>query len=111
MAKKRSFKEMRQFAGQLPVQFQEGKMLMRGDAISEKLPDAKGEDGGPLDPDKFYEVPTSSAVNHYRRIKRLFKAKGYDGVKQYSEEVVALHELSILQHKNFMAAMPTMPQF
>lgn len=111
MAKKRSFNQMRLFAQQLPVQFQEGKMLMRGDALTAKKPEATGEDGKPLDPDKFYEVPISQGVNHYRRIKRLFKAKGYGGVKQYAEEVVALHEISIMQHQNFMAAMPTMPQF
>ena len=108
MAKKSSFKQMRQYAAGLPVQIQEGKTYLRGDALLETSKTGLDKDGKPFLPDQWYEVPTEQGVNHYRRIKKLFKRGGYDAVRQYADEVIGLHADSLVQHARMMAAMPSM---
>ncbi len=108
MAKKSSFKEMRTYAAGLPVQIQEGKTYLRGDALLEQSETGLDKDGKPFLPDKWYEVPTQQNVNHYRRIKKLFKSGGYPAVREYVDQVASLHADSLVQHARVMASMPSM---
>lgn len=110
MPKKRSFKHMRSVALQLPEQFQEGALVVSGaDIIKARGEDAKEVNGNPIDPDKPYRIAIYQRVNHYRRIKKLFNAKGYDAVREYIDNVIALYAESLVQHQQFMNTLPVQP--
>lgn len=110
MPKKRSFKHMRAVASQLPVQFQEGAMVIKGEELI-KARGAVGKDAAEekIDSEKWYRIATQQEVNHYRRIKKLFNQGGYQAVKTYIDEVVQLHAEAAVQHANVLAGMPAGP--
>lgn len=109
MPDKRSFKNMRAVAANLPVQYHDGVMVIKGSEIIKQLGSVgKDKEGEKIDSDKWYKVPVQQPVNHYRRIKKLFNSKGYAGVSAYVDEVVQLHAESIVQHQNVMKDFPAM---
>lgn len=101
---------MRAIAAQLPIQYQGGNLVIKGEELIRQL-GAVGKDaeGNKIDSDKWYKVPTQQAVNHYRRIKRLFHDKGYPAVQEYIDQVIRLHAEATVQHQKVLAGMPVMP--
>lgn len=109
MPKKRSFKQMREVAAQLPVQFTDAAMTLKGEKILEQNPKAVDAKGTPIDPEKWYTSPTRQMVNHYRRIKKLFNSGGYPAVAEYVNGVADLEIEAAIQHQQFAATLPAQP--
>lgn len=109
MPKKRSFKNMREVAAQLPAQFTEGKMTVKGDFILGHNPEAVDKNGKAIEPKTLYEIPTQQRVNHYRRIKKLFSSGGYPAVIEYVNGVASLEVEAAMQHHALMSTMPSQP--
>lgn len=102
---------MRAIAAQLPFQTQEGMLVVKGeDLIRATGRIGTTKEGDPIESDKFYKVPVQQRVNHYRRIKKLFNAGGYQRVNEYIDGVIRLH--AEVQHakvmQGFESAMPKM---
>lgn len=104
MAKKSSYKQMRMVAEKLPANFTEGIMTITGGKILEHKPTAKDAEGNPVDEKKLYKIPVQYNVNHYKRIKKIFKAMGYKGVDQYVNELIDLEAETKVNHAKFLAA-------
>lgn len=118
MAKKKILKELRSLSLRLPMQFSEGKMYIKGSEIrarvtamqvsqNKKIEAPKDTDGLEIDPDKMYVLPQNIQVNHYRRAKRIYERYGWDGLKQYADEVVELYLKAADAHKQILASLPS----
>ncbi len=101
---------MRAVAAQLPIQYQDGMLVIAGsEIIRQKGTHFRDKDGNGIKSDQFYKIPVQNQVNHYRRIKKLFNQKGYDAVRDYIDGVVKLHAESIVQHDKVMASTDLAP--
>lgn len=101
---------MRAVAAQLPIQYMDGMLVIAGsEIIRQKGTHFKDKDGKGIQSEQFYKIPVQNEVNHYRRIKKLFNQKGYDGVREYIDGVVRLHAESIVQHEQVMATTDLAP--
>lgn len=101
---KQIHRDMQQIAARLPFNYVEHKASIqyRGSEILEQNPDAKDRDGNPIDPKKIYSIAgvQRHPVDHYKRMKRIYRRDGEAGVKHYIAEVMAL-EMHAVQPKSF----------
>jgi hypothetical protein len=101
---KQMYRDLQKIAQRLPFNYVEHKASLeyRGSEILEANPEAKDKEGNPIDPKKIYFINGSQrhVVDHYKRMKRIYRRDGEDGVKHYVTEVMAL-ELHAMQPKSF----------
>lgn len=91
---KQIHRDMQQIAMRLPFNYVEApaSIQYRGSEILEQNPEAKDKEGNPVDPKKIYSINgvQRHAVDHYKRMKRIFRKSGEKGVQHYITEVLAL---------------------
>lgn len=92
--KKCIVKEIRKIAVQLPIVMSNTHEYhqMTGAQILEQT-EFKDFQGKPINPELSYLVPmpVQIAVNHETQLKRMYKEFGLQGIKNYSETVIAAH--------------------
>lgn len=95
-------------AAKLPIQFQDGHLMIHGSEIQKRM-NGTAKEGEPIKSDKWYRLDVQNQVNHYRRIKKIYKRMNSAGVTQYINEVLKLTADSVRQHHNVIASMPQQP--
>jgi hypothetical protein len=87
-------RELQNIAARLPFNYTEvpASIPVRGEDMLKNNPEATDTSGKPLDPKKVYYVNGTQKhpVNHYKRMNRIFRDRGEDGVKAYIAEVIDL---------------------
>lgn len=73
---KKVLKQIRQFATMLPIVTSECKKKVLGSEILKTNTEAKDGSGNPVDAGKVYEYDSTIRVNHYRAMKKVYKAEG-----------------------------------
>lgn len=88
-------RKLKELAIELPINYYEAKASLqyRGSELLEMDPDKKDSKGEPLDAKKIYFINgvQRHQVDHYKRMKRIYRRFGAIGVNQYVAEVVDLH--------------------
>lgn len=77
-------KQLRQFASVLPDVMQDTFAIVSGDEILKHNSNAVDGSGKGIIADGRYKVRAKMKVNHYRNLKKVYKAKGIDGVMEYA---------------------------
>ena len=95
---KEDLRDLRALASQLPITYYKGNGVKicrgaLGSEILEKDPLFVDEDEKKLDKNKEYFLPIDNKVmvNDFRRLKKIYKSKGIEGVRHYVNEVVELN--------------------
>lgn len=92
-------RELRKLAAGLPTTFADAtvRRSVFGHQILERDPDYKDAAGKPLDPHKRYTMTIADKVlvNDSRRLKKIFIARGIEGVREYVDEVMELSKKSM----------------
>lgn len=83
--KKKVLKQLRQFEQMLPQTTSSANVYATGKELLEIRPDLKDSSGKPIDPNKSYLVPGYVRNNHYRTMKKIYKKKGEEGLKEFAK--------------------------
>lgn len=88
---------LQKLASRLPFNYYECKTgaSFYGSEILASNPDAKDAEGQPINAVLKYTVniDTQRPVDHYRRLKRIYREKGWAGVEHYCKSAVSsIHE-------------------
>ena len=51
------------------------------------------KDGSDIDPDKMYKVETVQDIDHFKKLKKIYRKKGYQGVEEYKREITRVSGL------------------
>ena len=85
---------LQKLAMRLPFNYVENpcSVKMKGSEILSHNKQAKDQDGTEIDPKKDYFINTTQRmpVNHYKRLKRIHREKGWQGVEDYCKGVIQL---------------------
>lgn len=81
-------------AQRLPFNYTEANtsIIKTGEQILSENPDAKDKDGNDLELEKKYVIPAVQRmpVNHYKRMQRIYRRLGWQGVDSYCLGVLQL---------------------
>jgi hypothetical protein len=107
--KKKSLKNLQMLAMQIPAQRQEANFYVLGAEILKNNKHAKDRSGNPIEADKTYKAGGTMPLSNYRRLKKIFKKHGEEGVNKYVSDVMQSFEEATQQHANVLASMPSQP--
>ena len=86
--------ELRQIAASMPIVMRHTseKQIMTGEELlQDEIYEVEGEK---VDPAKTYvfHAPVQIAINHYRKLKKMYKKHGIPGIKMYCTEIYRIEK-------------------